>query len=209
MKICVDLILAILPIHFAVMVSPGPNSVLLLTTALSSGRSNAMRAALGIAIGSLVWMVGAMVGVSVILEALPALGLALKIAGGGYLIYLGVRLWKADALKPGALGKGNGSSHRNYFRRGLVANLTNPKSAAYFGSIFAAFLTKEVPVVALAIMISLLFLMSIAWHGVLATTFSTNAFRAPYLRHCGLINRITGAILAALGVRLAASASLG
>ncbi|AZV79020.1 hypothetical protein EBB79_14850 [Parasedimentitalea marina] len=208
MNISIGLILAILPIHFSVMVSPGPNSVLLLTTALSSGRKDALRAALGIAVGTLVWMVGAVFGVSVILAALPVLGLALKIAGGGYLIYLGFKLWTAEPLKPSLLGKGNGFQGK-FFRRGLIANLSNPKSAAYFGSIFAAFLTDNVPSVGLAIMIALLFLMSIAWHGALATVFSAKSFRAPYVRNSQLINRISGAILTALGVKLAASAWMG
>jgi threonine efflux protein len=205
MNTSVSLILAILPIHFTVMASPGPNSVLLLATSLSSGRSDAMYAALGVAVASLMWMVGAAIGVSTILEVLPVLGQALKIAGGGYLIYLGFKLWTANPPTPDTVGKAN-KSQGSFFRRGLISNLTNPKSAAYFGSIFAAFLTDEVSTVALVITISLLFLMSIVWHGALATIFSTRAFRNPYLKHSQSINRIAGAILSALGVKLAASA---
>ena len=50
------IVIAILPIHFMVMISPGPNFILLSTTALSVGRATAVKSAFGIAVGSLIWM---------------------------------------------------------------------------------------------------------------------------------------------------------
>lgn len=202
----VALILAFLPIHFAVMVSPGPNFVLLSTIALSIGRLEALRAALGIAVGSLIWMIAAAIGISVILETLPILGFALKIVGGLYLIYLGYKLWiskgpvRDDTIDLRA-------EETVSFRRGLIANLTNPKSAAYFGSIFAAFLTDDVSPLLLAGLIPSLFLISILWHGALATMFSADAVRRPYLKFARGINRIAGVILALFGLKLVAAAS--
>ena len=202
----IALILTFLPVHFAVMVSPGPNFILLSTTALSTGRKDALRAAFGIAVGSLIWMLAAAIGVSALLEALPALGVALKVVGGLYLVYLGYKLWVSRGLAGNGILSGEARKNDS-FRRGLISNLTNPKSAAYFGSVFAVFLTGEVSPLALAALIPALFVMSIAWYAALATTFSSTAVRKPYLKYSRLINRISGTLLVALGVKMVGSAS--
>ncbi|MEO0910217.1 MAG: LysE family translocator, partial [Pseudomonadota bacterium] len=113
-------ILLLLPVHFAVMVSPGPNFVLLSTTALMVNRATAVQAAFGIAVGSLIWMVAAALGISVILETLPVLGWVLKIVGGVYLIYLGIKLWRSAAKKTDDEISVPNSSVNKGFRRGLL-----------------------------------------------------------------------------------------
>jgi RhtB (resistance to homoserine/threonine) family protein len=197
--------LAILPVHLAVMVSPGPNMVFVTTTALQSGRAHGLSAGLGVAVGTLIWMTAAAVGVAVILKTFPVIGLGLKIAGGLYLIWLGYRLWTSRGavdMRAGRVRQRKWSS----FRRGAIVNLTSPKSAAYFGSIFAAFLTGDVAPQALAILILVLFLVSVSYHAILAVTFSAEAVRGPYLRYAMVINRIAGTLLVFFGLRLAASA---
>ena len=90
----------------------------------------------------------------------------------------------------------------NGFKRGLLVNLTSPKSAAYFGSIFAAFLTDQIATWAIAALIGCLFLMSILWHVSLAVAFSWNFIRRPYVRFSRVIDRIAGAVLVLLGIGL-------
>jgi len=152
-------------------------------------------------------MVAAVAGVSIIMDALPILSLALKIIGGMYLIYLGYKLLISKGMTSDGFNRVE-TKKKNSFRRGLISNLTNPKSAAYFGSIFAAFLTEEVSSFALASLIPLLFLLSIAWHSALATAFSVDAVRKPYLRYSRVINLVAGTTLLALGLRMAGTALL-
>lgn len=195
-------ILLILPIHFAVMVSPGPNFVLLSTTALSISRVAAVQAAFGFAVGSLIWMVAAALGISAILQALPTLGVALKIAGGAYLIYLGVKLWLLNGDSTESAQPSLSSSTSSSFMRGLFVNLTSPKSVVYFGSIFATFLSDSMSFWLLSALIGSFFLMSIAWHVAIAVLFSTQAVRAPYIRFSKIINRVAGSFLVIFGVRM-------
>ncbi|MEM8652591.1 MAG: LysE family transporter [Pseudomonadota bacterium] len=195
-------ILLLLPVHFAVMVSPGPNFVLLSTTALMVDRATAVQAAFGIATGSLIWMIAAALGISVILETLPVLGWVLKIVGGVYLIYLGIKLWRSAAKKTDDVISEPNSSVIKGFRRGLLVNLTSPKSAAYFGSIFAAFLSNNMPIWVIVLLISAFFMVSIAWHVALAVVFSTETVRKPYTRFSSLINRVSGSVLILFGGRL-------
>ena len=193
-------ILLILPIHFAVMVSPGPNFVLLSTTALTINRLAAVQAAFGVAFGSLIWMVAAALGISAILQALPILGLALKVVGGAYLIYLGIKLWRSKDAASGSTQSTSNVPTSSSFKRGLFVNLTSPKSAAYFGSIFATFLSESMPFWMLGALIGCFFLISIAWHSTLAILFSTETVRVPYIRFSKLINRVAGSLLVIFGV---------
>ena len=196
------LVLTIVPIHFAVMISPGPNFVLLSSTALSIGRRAGIRAALGIAVGSLIWMTAAAVGVTAILEALPILGIILKILGGLYLIHLGFHLWRSKGVVNAAPTMTLGPGMDHGFRQGLIVNLTSSKSAAYFGSIFAAFLTHDVALLVLFSLILCLFCMSVIWHVALATAFSAEKIRRPYLQFAETINKVAGAVLTVLGIRM-------
>ena len=200
------LVIAILPIHFMVMISPGPNFILLSTTALSVGRATAVKAAFGIAFGSLLWMTAAAFGISIILETLPVLGVLLKITGGFYLIYLGVRLLRSNGMAGPLKRKHSNKAAINGFKRGLLVNLTSPKSAAYFGSIFAAFLTDQIASWVIAVLVGCLFLMSILWHVSLAVAFSWDFIRRPYVRFSRVIDRIAGAVLVLLGIRLLSDA---
>ena len=188
-----------------VMISPGPNFILLSTMALSIGRPTAVRAALGIAIGSLIWMTAAALGVSIIFETLPVLGLLLKIAGGLYLIYLGVKLLRSKGMTASTAPQNSDDVAINGFGRGLLVNLTSPKSAAYFGSIFAAFFSDQIAVWVLTVLIGCLFLMSILWHVSLALAFSWDVVRVPYIRFSRLIDRIAGTLLVIFGLRLLAA----
>ena len=184
------------------MVSPGPNFVLLSTTALSISRMAAVQAALGVAIGSLIWMIAAALGISAILQALPTLSMTLKIAGGAYLIYLGIKLWRSKGVKTDGVRSSSPAPTNSNFMRGLFVNLTSPKSAVYFGSIFAAFLSDSMPYWLLGALISSFFLLSIAWHVTLAVVFSTETVRAPYIRFSKVINRVAGSFLIIFGVRM-------
>lgn len=195
-------LILILPVHYAVMVSPGPNFVLLSTMALSISRLAAVQAAFGVAVGSLIWMIAAALGISALLLALPALGTALKVLGGAYLIYLGIKLWRSKGAPTGSARTTSPLSTISSFKRGLFVNLTSPKSAAYFGSIFATFLSDSMPFWFLGALIGGLFLTSIAWHVTLAVLFSTQAVRAPYIRFSKIINRVAGLLLIIFGVRM-------
>ena len=75
--------------------SPGPSFVMVARTAASSTRMNGLCAALGMGIGGAVFAVASLLGLHGLLLAAPSLYVALKIAGGLYLAYLGVRIWQS------------------------------------------------------------------------------------------------------------------
>lgn len=81
--------------------------------------------------------------------------------------------------------------------------MTNPKSAAYYASVFAAFLTPEMSLWVLIVLVSAIALMSLAWHVLLAVGFSAASIQARYILVYKYVDRLCGAFLVLLGLRLA------
>ena len=127
-----------------IVLLPGPNSLLVLTTAVQHGVREGYRAACAIFLGDAILMLLAVVGVASLLKAEPMLFTVIKISGALYLCYLGAGLlWKAwqqfltrdMAVKPVTPVKMAAHS----FRRALLLSLSNPKAILFFISFFIQF----------------------------------------------------------------------
>ena len=194
-------IFAILLVDFVALISPGPNFVLVTSSAVAQSRKHALWTALGISTGSLVWAGAAAMGIASLLQALPLLGTALKIIGALYLIYLGVQLLRSDGFQPGR-GQETRSAQGSFWR-GLLVNMTNPKSAAYYASVFAVFLTPDMPVWVLMVLVAGIAALSLGWHVLLALGFSAGPGKARYLAVSKYVDRACGGVLIMLGLKLA------
>ncbi len=119
--------------------TPGPNMTYLAILSLSEGRRAGLAAAGGVAIGLLVVGVLAAFGLTAVITESPALYNALRIAGVGYLMWLAYDAWTSDPEigAPDGPSAGNGLE---YFRRGIVTNILNPKAAVFFIAVLPAFL---------------------------------------------------------------------
>src|SRR5262245_33378704 len=127
---------SVVAVHVLAMVSPGPNVLIVTQTAMSQARRAGVCVALGIAAGAGLLSSAALAGLSVVLTRFASLHTALKLAGGIYLIYLGIRLWRA-ARSPVAFSPsptGLAATEWRAFRLGLATNLTNPKALLFYGS---------------------------------------------------------------------------
>ena len=153
------LIAAILLVDLLALVSPGPNFVLVSSAAVSQSRKHAIWTACGIATGSFAWAAAAALGIVSVFEVFPLLGLILKVVGVAYLLYLGVNLLRSNGFQPQERRDRNATGEATDFWRGLLVNMTNPKSAAYYASVFAAFLTPEMPTWVLIVLVSTIALM--------------------------------------------------
>src|SRR5262245_23716220 len=95
-------LLTVAVVHLLAAMSPGPSFITVSRTALASGRSAGLASALACGLGVLPWAVGALLGVAIVFKQAPWLYAALKAAGGLYLLYLAVMLWR-HAASPIAL----------------------------------------------------------------------------------------------------------
>lgn len=179
-------------------------------TAVASTRANGFSAALGMGVGGVVFAVAALLGLQGLLASVPWLYIALKVMGGGYLVYLGFRIWKGakSPLVLAAHGE-NGPvlSLKRSFLSGLGMQLSNPKTAIVYGSIFASLLPREVPAEVIFSLPVIVFVIEAGWYGAIALLFSSPSPRDAYLRYKSWIDRLASGVMALLGVRLIATAT--
>ncbi len=187
-------------------VSPGPSFVLVSRIAVSRSRKAGLAAAFGMGTGSVIFATLALFGLSALLMKVEWLYLALKIGGGLYLIYVGIRIWRsaADDLPIDAPATpAEGGVVRN-FLFALGTQLSNPKTAIFYGSVFAALLPAAPAAWLLFTVPPAVFLVEVGWYTVVTLAFSSNRPRALYVGSKLWIDRVAGAVIGALGARLVA-----
>jgi threonine/homoserine/homoserine lactone efflux protein len=193
------ILLGVAAVDLAGAVSPGPGFVSLTRVAASHGRRAGLKCALGLAVGSSLWAAAALFGLAALFAAAPWAQAALKLGGAIYLIWLAFKLWSnsdaPDADAPKAIARP--------FRGAVLVQMANPKTAVFFGSIFITVLPAHPsPMMAAGIVATVLF-TEIAWFSLLALAFGAAPVQARYRALRGRIDRVCGALMAALGARLA------
>lgn len=187
--------------------SPGPSFLFVARTSVVASRSDGVAAAMGMGVGGVLFAIIALLGLHVLLTNVPWLYLALKIAGGSYLVYLGWCIWRG-ASKPLAIAADMAPAPakvQRSFLLGLVTQLSNPKTAIVYASVFTAFLPPHFPL-SLALLISVLvFVVEAGWYTLVALALSSNKPRAWYLRSKVWIDRSAGGVMVFLGGKLVLS----
>lgn len=145
-----------------------------------------------------------MTGFALIITQVGWLMNTIQIAGGCYLIYLGLTAWlskpaaaSSEAPMP-VVAKGVGRG----FRMGLIVELSNPKSIAFFVSIFAVAVPPDAALWVKTTILAGGFLVDLAWYGLAATLLSTRPVQLVYRKFALGIDRALGTVLAAFGIRL-------
>ncbi|CAD6554489.1 LysE family translocator [Paraburkholderia sabiae] len=183
---------------------PGPSFVLVARNSISLSRGDGLSTALGMGIGGIFFGGIALAGLYTLLVAVEWLYIGLKVAGGLYLIYMASKIWRG-AAHPIAMdnsGDAHGRSAKKSFLVGLTTQLSNPKTAIWYGSIFAALLPQHPPVWCYFVLPPLVFAVEFGWYTIVALCFSSRRPREVYLRAKTWIDRIAAGAIAALGLRL-------
>jgi threonine efflux protein len=199
-----DGMIAVLSIAGAITLgamSPGPSFVLVARTSVARSRADGLAMALAMGVGGMLFAVLALAGVHVVLSTVPLLYAALKALGGAYLIYLGCRIWRS-AGRPIDFGSPVESSRRSFWL-GLVTQISNPKTAVVYASVFVSLLPKEMPLWAMLVLPVLIFCIEAGWYSIVALALSSPAPAAAYLRWKRRIDRAAGTVLGLLGLKLA------
>ncbi len=185
--------------------TPGPNVLLITGSVLETSRRATAWTVGGVLVGTAIWGAAGYFGVGLLFSSAPWVYLGLKLAGGAYVVYLGVRLLLKTPQplgEPVALGRG---SRWRAFRRGLMTQLSNPKSGAFVATIFAATMPREAPLSAGLTAIALMVAISGCWYGLLCWSFGLEAIRSRYMRARRGIERAAGALFVAFGIGIATS----
>lgn len=190
---------------FAV-VSPGPAVLMSARTGLTEGFRTGVMLAFGIACGAAFWALAAMFGLHLIFDAAPSLLWALKIGGAAYLLWMAWHLWR-DASAPFIAEDARPVPRTALaaFRLGLWTNLSNPKAVVIYSSIFLGTIGPGTPLWVLACLILLILTLETAWNSLVARIFSLDRTRAAYISLKTVIDRLFGAALALLGIKIVAT----
>src|SRR6478736_2807880 len=124
--------LAWLAVAIVLIITPGPDTALIIRNALRAGARSASLSAVGVGAGSAVWAAASVVGLAALLETSDVAFTVFKLAGAAYLVYLGLRTLAgtfrpapdAFVVSPGAIG--TGMSAWTAFVQGVLNNLLNP-----------------------------------------------------------------------------------
>ena len=199
---------AFLGVVVLVIVTPGPDTALTIRSTLLGGRAAGLATAAGVAAGQAVWALAAAVGIAALVQASQPAFTALRLLGAAYLVLLGlqslvaaVRGHRRAALDVAT--RGAGLRPAVALRQGLLSNLANPKMAAFFTSLLPQFVVGPsfAPLFALGLVLCGLTLVWLAAYAV-AVARAGDLLRRPLVRRA--IDAVTGAVLVALGLRIAA-----
>jgi len=196
----VTLWLAFVAAAVAMLLIPGPTILLVIGQALGGGTRNALPLVAGVALGDLTAMSLSLAGLGALLATSAAAFTVLKWAGAAYLIWLGVKMWRAP-VAPDAAAPLPG---RHALRQAYVVTALNPKSIVFFVAFVPQFLDATRPFAMQAIVLVATFVTlaaaNAALYAVLAARLS-GAVRRPGLRRA--MNRTGGAVLVGAGLAVA------
>ena len=193
--------LAFLGVSAVVIVTPGQDTALTIRNTLLGGRRNGVRTAFGVSAGQAVWALATSAGVAAVLHASAPAFVAVKLAGAAYLVLLGLQTLvpalRSRESEPKASPRGRP------LRQGFVSNLGNPKMAIFFTSLLPQFTTR--PAFGTLLFLGLVFcLMTLAWLTAYAFAVAKAGDFLRRTRARRALDALTGAVLVALGLRLAA-----
>ncbi len=197
------MLIEIFLVHVAAMASPGPNVLVVIRTAIAESRRAGLFCAAGVATGGAIWAGGAALGLGLVIANLPIAYDALRVLGGLYLVYLGVRTARSVAGWEAPPGVQPRASGRRAWRRGLLTNLSNPKAAVFFTSVFATLLPADSSLALRIAAVAVIVVDALLWHALLAVVLSSPPAQARYLRARRWIDRVAGVVMIAFGLRLA------
>jgi RhtB (resistance to homoserine/threonine) family protein len=197
-------ILTVYLVYMAATIAPGPAFVVITGAALGVSRRHGVLTALGVSTGTTLWVTATLLGLSVILAEMGFLARAIRLAGGTYLVYLGVMALRS-ALRPGAQAVAGPTCKSNpggAYLSGLLVSLSNPKSAIFFVSVMSLLLTPETPLWAKLVSGGGIVVLSFGWYSSVACLLSHPAASSRYRRARRPIQGLLGALLTGFGGHL-------
>lgn len=201
--------LAVALAHFLALLSPGPDFVVVVRSAARHSVRVALGVAAGIAVANGVYIALCLLGVATVLSQSAGLFMAVRIAGGLFLLWLGImalRARKSDyAFLMQAATAGPLEARSGFWREfavGFASGILNPKNLLFYLSLFSLVLTPDVALsfkVGLGLwMVWVVFL----WDALIVLVLSQGAVRQWFNRSVFYIDKFTGLILGAIGVKI-------
>lgn len=195
-------------IHLLAAISPGPDFIYVSQQTLSRGRATGLICALGVGLGFGVHILYSVLGLAVVIANASWLLTAIKIIGGAYLIWLGYQGLRAKAKGEVIEIRSQNLAPQSRWKAlwsGFLCNVLNPKAPVYLVSVFTVVLSPEMPTWQLAVYGGWMMLLLFAWFATVAFLLSVPSINRQFQKAGHWIDRVLGAVMVGLGVKVIAS----
>lgn len=184
-----------------IMISPGPDFALVARNTVIGGKSAGGWTSAGILTGNLVHLTYCLLGVGWLIANSIVAFTILKLAGGAYLIYLGVQGLRAEPISPEDI-EVTVSQGRKWWVQGLLNNLLNPKGPLFYLGVLAVFVQPDSSVLYLILLVCTTIGVSAAFWVLFVYVLQISGVRRRLHAAGTWVSRLLGAVLIALGIRL-------
>ncbi|WDE05539.1 LysE family transporter [Thalassomonas viridans] len=204
-------LLLITSIHLLAAAAPGPDFVLVSQQTLRHGKKTGLLISLGITLGLSIHIIYSAFGLAAVIANSAMALWAIKIFGGGYLLYLGYQGLRSKAsvqTEPDAEGgseQGDRPGAAKSLGLGFLCNALNPKAPIYFVSLFTLVLSPDMPLYQIVVYGVWMMVIQLAWFSSVVLLLSRPAVNAGFQRFGHWIDRILGGAMIALGIKLLTS----
>ncbi|TDR72461.1 LysE family translocator [Paludibacterium purpuratum] len=188
---------------FFVSAAPGPNMLLAMTHGIHYGVRATVITCLGLMVGLLLYILVSAAGLGALLTASPRLFAAVSYLGAAFLVYLGIRSWRAAPVTPEAARAAGGMATLQRFRHGFFVALSNPKAVIFFTALFPQFMnphSAQLP--QLAILTVSFYAIEACWQFAYASGGARLSGWLQSPRHIQLVNRLSGGAFICAGIVL-------
>ncbi len=195
-------------VHLLAAASPGPDFALVTRQSLLHGRKAGVWASLGISLGLSIHIIYSTAGLAAVVAHSVNWMILIKVAGGSYLIYLGIKGLRASKHEEDIVAVADTLSIVSPLRHvttGFFCNALNPKAPIYFLSLFTVVLSPDMPLPTLVIYGGWIMLLQMLWFSTLAFFLSNASIRKRLLKYGHWIDRAFGAAMVALGIKVLVS----
>ena len=181
--------------------TPGPNSLLVLTHGALHGHRRTLFTVAGGAVGFTALIALSMVGIGALLQASAHALTVLKVVGGAYLVWLGIQLWRAPPVMLQASPAGADARGRTLFRQGLLTAVSNPKALLFYGAFLPQFIDATRPLWPQFVVMTATFVV-VEWFVEWGLALLAHRVR-PWLQRVGRgFNRACGGLFVGMGCAL-------
>ncbi len=207
--------LTIALIHLLAVISPGPDFAMVTRNSLIYSRKSGIYTSLGLALGIMVHVTYCLLGIGLIISKSIILFNVMKYVGAGYLIYIGYKSLRSKPQKIEAVGKSvetlsesfkkpaNNLSRIASIRSGFLTNVFNPKVTLFMLALFTQVIDPNTPKLIVAVYGLEMISMTFAWFAIVSVFFSNEKIKSRVTKYQHYIERVTGGVLIALGIKVA------
>lgn len=189
------------------ILSPGPNVLNTIATAMGSGRAVGMASSVAVGVGSALWCLGMSLGMAALFAVMPVAQSALTFMAAGLLIYFAVRYLRAAFLveeREAQIRARGGDTARAAFLRSFSIVASNPKALTTWLAILGIFPVAAAGAPEVALLTFGAFAISFAIHTAYTLVFSVPFAGRLYLRAAPVINAAVGIFFVSFAIRLVA-----